>query len=146
MQPIKNSLPKLETSTRFWDTCSVSEKWHECGAGPRSTRRNRLLPGNVRVNKRSQCFLHFLPAGLCLNGESIREGILLSRRSLSTSLLCNPRRRMRLLPTGSLIAVSFIRTERREKRCGREEKRKKERRKKEIIENALAKTCLYHGI
>lgn len=50
---------------------------------------------------------------------------------------------MRLLPTGSLIG--FIRMERREKRCGREEK-KEERKKEEIIENALAKTCLYHGI
>lgn len=40
-----------------------------------------------------------------------------------------------------------------EKRCGREEKKKerkkegrKEGKKEEIIENALAKTCLYHGI
>lgn len=40
-----------------------------------------------------------------------------------------------------------------EKRCGREEKKKerkkegrKEGKKEEIIENALAKTCLYLGI
>lgn len=62
-------------------------------------------------------------------------------RSLSTSLLCNPRRRMRLLPTGARWSPWFY------SHWKNVRKREKEwKKKEEIIENALAKTCLLHHL